>query len=160
MPAYAALPSSTCYGTLSLNGIAMQRAAWWVDLTPLYRGPDVRGSDRLLPGVTGVKAYPRRRTVTRHSLRLLISGQYDAAGAATALDPEEQLEAHVAWLNANLLHLTDVGDGTVPAVWTKLSGATITADVHVMPLPEPTFLPGALLRTTIELEDPAGALHL
>ena len=62
-----------------------------------------------------------------------------------------------------MFHLTDVeaDDGLVEAIWTKPSGGTVTADVHVLPPPDPTFAAdGTMMLTTIELVDVYAALHL
>lgn len=157
--AYAALPSASCLGTLTIAGVAMQRPAWYVELAPLWRTPDVRGSDRILPGVSGVRPYRRRRTVSRYSLPMLITGQYDRFGAVTA-DPEEGLAANQAYLMTAVLLPTNVGDGTRSAVWTPPGRSAITVDVHVLGIADPGFSAGALIRTTLELSVPGGDLHL
>lgn len=136
----------------------MQRAAWHVSLTPLLATPDARGSDRLLPGVAGVIPYRRRSTVTRYSLPFIVIGTYDRLGNMNA-DPEAGLDANIAWLNANLLLPTGAGDGTRVAVFTPRGLAAITADVHVLGIPEPYEL-GPVMRTTLEISAPRANLHL
>lgn len=50
----------------------------------LLDGPDVRGSDRLLPTAAGVKPYRRRATVSRRFLHLQIYGNAKRDGSATS----------------------------------------------------------------------------
>lgn len=157
--AYAALPEFSCLGTLSIDGVEMQRAAWYVELSPLWRTPDVRGGDRILPGVTGVRPYRRRRTVSRYSLPMIVTGQYDRFGLVTP-DPEAGLAANLAYLNANVLLPTNVGDGTRSATWVPPGQPAVVVDVHVLGISDPGFSPGALMRTTLELSVPRGDLHL
>lgn len=137
----------------------MQREAWYVELSPLWATPDVRGTDRILPGVAGVKAYRRRLTVTRYSLPFYITGQYDRLGNVTA-DPFSGLAANLAWLYDELLLPLTTGDGTQTAVWTPPGQSPITAAVHVLGIPEPSFNPAAVAVTTLELSVPGGDLHL
>lgn len=162
-PPWGGFPASDCYGTLSVNAVAMQRAPWHVKLTNLFRTPDQRGANRILPGVTGVRKYRKRSTETRYSLPFLITGQYDLANQRVVGDEDEwaaQLVENMAYLNANVLLPTNTGDGTVLAVWTPPGHAAVNAYVHVLTLPEPEGLPRVFLRTTLELEVPGGDLHL
>jgi len=93
----------------------------------------VRGEDRLLPLAAGVIPYLRRRTVTRHSLPMVIQGEVDENGVPYP-DVWAGLEANIAQLRASVVDPTGVGDGTRPASLVMPSGATRTADVHVLGL--------------------------
>ncbi len=157
--AYDALPAASCLGTLSIAGVAMQCPAWYVELSPLWRTPEVRGADRILPGVSGVRPYRRRVTVSRYSLPMVITGQYDRFGAVTA-DAEDGLAANLAYLMGAVLLPTNTGDGTRSAVFVPPGRSAVTADVHVLGISDPGFTVGALLRTTLELSVPGGDLHL
>lgn len=79
-------------GTLTINGVSMNRAAWMVGgdetgqggLLPLYYKLEKRGDNRLIPAAAGTVAYPKRVTETTHSLRLAVNGDVDLNGAETA----------------------------------------------------------------------------
>lgn len=126
-------------GNLTIDSIDMNRPAWAVigdergvgGLIQLWADFDVRGEDRLLPGVTGVIAYPRRMTAKRFDLRLIVVGDVDSAGAATA-DSLDGLQANLEYIRSNVLAPVVSQTGTRAAVLTMPSGATRTADIHVL----------------------------
>lgn len=151
---------TSCYGTLTISTVLLSGSAWCLpDLSSLWATPDVRGDDRLIPGVTGVKAYPRRLTASRYSLPMIVAGKYTRTGALNS-NWQAGLEANLAYLMANVLLPTGTGDGTRTCVWTLPSGATVTAAVHVYGFVSPQLFPGSLLRGTLELSAPHGDLHL
>lgn len=150
----------TCYGQLSIDGVSMHRLAWQIpDLSDLWKSPEIRGGDRLLPGVVGVKPYRRRKTVTRYSLPLLVNGHWDRFDVEVA-DPDGQLAVNMRYLLDVVALPTNVGDGTRPATVTWPDGEETTADVHVLGIPAGQLLPNAVLRTTLELSVPGGDLHI
>lgn len=155
-----------CYGSLAINGFELTGAGICVDVAPLWASPEVRGNNTLLPGVVGVAPEAYRVTETRHSLPLIANGHWThpagvaVAAGATNVELAAQLEENLAWLYANVV-LTDTATTvTQTAVWTLPSGSTVTAEVQVLRVPPGTLLPGALYRSTLELRDPGGALHL
>ena len=151
---------TSCHGSLAIDGVDLHTMAWCVpDLSALWGTPDVRGSDRLLPGSAGVIAYPRRRTVTRYSLPLLVNGHWDEDGIEHG-DPEAQLARNWAYLQDNLLDQPGTADGTRTAVWTLPDANVVVADVHVLGTAAPTIVAGTVLRTTLELSVPGGDLHI
>lgn len=144
-----------CTGTLTISGVSMNTPAWdCVDLTELWLGGDVRGSDRLLPGVPGVKAYKRRTTVTGYSLPMVLTGEVDRFGTVNG-DWWAGLEANIDYLRANVVDPTNLTDGTRAAVLTMPSGATRTADIHVLGLEKGTVLAGVML-ATLDISIPDG----
>lgn len=148
----------TRYGSLTIDGVNMITSAWMVtSLAPLYDDPDVRGDDRLLPGVTGVRAYRRRATVTRASLPFLVTGFVDRFDAVV-LNPYAQLDLNLLYLKTNVTLPTNTGNGTRTAVLTLPSGRTVTSDVHILGLVG-DLDSGALWRGTIEISDKTGAFH-
>lgn len=149
-----------CSGVLTIDGTLLNCAAWDItDLTPLWANFEIRGDDRVLPGVPGVIAYRRRMTVTAYSLNMFISGDVDRTGAPYG-DAWEGLEANVEYLRSHVAQPTNVGDGTRAGVLTMPSGATRTADVHVLGITTGEVSAAgskhALLRATLELSVPAG----
>lgn len=135
---------STVEGNLTLNGVPMKTHAWTCpDLTPLWMPTAIRGQDRIIPGAAGVIPHRRRKTVTVYSLDFRVAGISDmhgaivtGAGSATGNGPEEfaQLEYNLNYLRQNVIdpRTTPNPDGTVPGVLTMPSGATRTANVHVL----------------------------
>lgn len=151
------MPSPTRTEYLEIDGVPLPSDAWDVlSLLPLWHGPQVRGSDRLIPGAAGVKAYRRRATVTVRTLELVIYGHVDEDGNPN-VDVRAGLEANVAYLRANVADPTNVGDGTRTAVLHLPSGATRTADVHVVGFDLGEFGPTSV-RATLDLSIPSGAL--
>lgn len=155
-------------GTLSIDGVLLHTPAWDLpDLGELWFPAAVRGSDRVISGLTGVLPYQRRATVTTRSLRMIITGVVDREGAYYTgsgdirVDHQRGLQANIAYLRANVVDPTNVGDGTRTASLT-LPGAAedddpITAPVHVLGLTPGAKL-GPIQRCTLDLSFPEGAL--
>lgn len=155
----------TCYGELSIDGTELQGPAWCVDLALLFASPEVRGSNTVLPGVLGVAAEPYRITETRFSLPLWVNGHWDSAGTpvgggATPTELAAQLEENLAELYAAVVLGNTTTDVTQTAVWTLPSTATITAEIQCLRVPPGTMLAGSVFRSTLEIRNPLGDLHL
>lgn len=144
---------------LDIDGTPLATPAWEViagGLLPLLQGPDVRGSDRLLPGVPGVIAYKRRATVTKRVIPLVIFADTDVEGEPYA-DSMEGLVANIDYLRANVSDPTGVGDGTRTATLHLKDGSTRSGPVHV----EALELGGdddQGVRAVLQLSLPEGAL--
>lgn len=121
-----------CHGTLTVGGVSLTCPAWAVlDLWALWSQFSVRGEDRLLPGAAGVVPYKRRIEPVRFDLRFLVIGDVDEDGVPYP-DPVVGLETNLATLWTSVLQPTLTGDGTRAAVLTLPSGATRTANIHVL----------------------------
>lgn len=145
----------SCLGQFVINGVDMITPAWEVvDLTSLWLTPRVRGSDRLIPGINGVRPFKRRTTVTEHNLPFVVVGGFDQAGVALA-DPWAGLQANIDYLRLNVVDPTGVTDGTRVATLTMPSGAVRTADIHVLGM-----TPGErvkwIAKFTLDISIPAG----
>ena len=153
------LTYNTAAGDLTIGGVAMNGPAWKVlNLYELWQPANVRGSDRIIPGSTGVVAYPRRATVTVRSLQMLISGTHDRTGASVA-DKYEGLQANVDYLLSNVVVPTGATDGTRSAVLTMPDGTTRTEPVHVLGLELGDLsLDGAWTKAVLELSIPTGRI--
>lgn len=131
---------STVEGNLVLNDVPMKTYAWTCpDLTPLWMPSAVRGTDRILPGASGVIAYRRRKTITQYALDFRVSGisdQYGEIVAGTGNGPEEfeQLEYNLDYLRQNVIdpRTSPNPDGTIYGELTMPSGDVRTAYVHVL----------------------------
>lgn len=153
------MPTPSQEEYLDIDGVALAiDGAWeWLDLSPLWEGADKRGSDRLVPGATGVVPYPRRATVSRRAINGYIYGFKDYNGVAFS-DVRVGLEANIAFLQENIEEPPNpLGDGTRLATLHLPSGATKTGDVHVEKLRIAAFGPAAA-KAVLELSIPSGAL--
>lgn len=136
-----ALEGYDCDGSLTIGGISMNRPAWAIQgdetgqggFIRLWSWFDVRGEDRIVPGAAGVVPFPRRITVTRHDLRILITGDVDETGAVNA-DPLVGLEENISYIVTNVVNPVVSSTGTRAATLTMPSGSTRTANIHVMGL--------------------------
>lgn len=131
-PASGRLCPDLSLGTLVISGVELvDTFAWSVtDLRPLLDSADVRGADRILPGVTGVIAYQRRATVTKVTLPMVISGFTDRAGSIY-FDPFLGFEINVAYLQNNVVAPLGTNPGTRPATLTLPDTSTRTGNVTV-----------------------------
>lgn len=154
------LTQNSAAGGLSIGGVNMMCPAWEVlNLLVLWSPAIQRGSDRVLPGAAGVVARPRRDTVTRHSLQLLIVGDVDRTGSTNS-DLFEGLQANIDYLRANVVAPTGTGDGTRSAVLTMPDASTRTEAVHVTALTLGEFRgDGAWVRAVLEVSIPSGRIQ-
>ena len=145
-------------GSLTISGLNLSVGPAYLtpNLWALYATWDVRGSDRLLPGVNGVIPYRRRITVTTQTVELLISGHTSYTGAAVS--------PRTLCLEQNITHLRDVivvpppaHPGTRPATLVLPSGASLTGAVHVVRF-EPGEVIAGWMQATLTLSIPGGRL--
>lgn len=120
------------------------------DISPLLGSGDVRGSDRILPGVPGVKPYPRRRTVTEYSLDLFVDGSFDDDGSHNA-DPRTAVYDHLEYLIGELVDPPAGADGTRAGTLHLPDGSTRTADVTVVGIDVTATVGPASLRCVLVL---------
>jgi hypothetical protein len=156
-------------GTLTISSISMNptNGAWAVigdeqgrgGLVHLWSKFDVRGEDRLLPTATGVIAYPRRITVTRCDLRLLIVGDIIGQTSAPASDSIEGLAANIEYLRAQILAPVVSSTGTRAATLTVPGQSNRTANIHVLGMVTQSYqlgICGALAVCTLQISIPGG----
>lgn len=125
------LTFNSAAGGLTIAGIDL--CTTWVrvlNLVDLWLPADQRGSDVVIPGSSGVKARPRRDTVTRRSLRLQIDGGVTYTGATTG-DAFERLAINIDYIRSAIVAPPGGSSGTRSAVLTMPDGTTRTEDVHV-----------------------------
>lgn len=123
---------STALGELVIDGVTMHCAAWDCNnVQLLWQTPAVRGADRLMPGLPGVRAYRRRFTVTTFAAQLVITGAVDHLGVPYD-DAIVGLEENIAYLRANAADPPADGTPTRPA--TLLMPSTVLRTSPVTPL--------------------------
>lgn len=155
-------------GNLTIGSIDMNRPAFAVigdergegGLLKLWMEFAVRGEDRILPSATGVIAYPRRMTATRFDLRLLVAGDVDQTGAPTA-DSLIGLETNLEYIRSNVLAPVVSSTGTRAATLLMPSGATRTANIHVLGVQTQSYgfaagCGGAIWVGTLQISIPSG----
>lgn len=150
------MPLITSSEYLEISSIPLHTPAWRVrNLYVLLTGPDVRGSDRILPGANGEKVFRRRVAASTRTLELVILGHKDQDGNINA-DAHVGLEANLAYLRANLLAPPTASPWTRPAVLHLTGGGTLSANVHVLPPLDVGYATRAVMRATLDIRIPAG----
>jgi hypothetical protein len=153
-------------GNLTIGGIDMNRPAFAIiadergegGFVQLWADFDVRGEDRLLPSATGVIAYPRRITVRRMDFRLLVVGDVDQAGTPV-VNTKVGLQNNLEYIRANVLAPVVSATGTRAATLLMPSGATRSADIHVLGVVTQSYgfgACGAIWVGTLQISIPAG----
>lgn len=145
---------------LEIDGVPFSTPAWeTTEASDLWSSADVRGSDVLVPGATGVRAYPRRPTVTSATVELAVVGDVRWDGVPYD-DVRVGLATNCRHLEALTSRLTTAADGTRLAVLHYAPGSPVDdrrGRVHVLRLrfvrKGPMFATGQL-----ELSIPAGYL--
>lgn len=156
-------------GTLTISTISMNPAngAWGVlgdesgrgGLIHLWYKFDVRGEDRILPSATGVIAYPRRMTVTRCDLRLLIVGDVIGQTGVSASNSIEGLATNIEYIRTNILAPVVSATGTRAATLTVPGQSTRSADIHVLGMNIQSYqlgICGAIAVATLQISIPGG----
>lgn len=140
---------------LECNSLPLSTPGWRiVNLPSVLRGPNVRGTDRIIPLLSGSRPYLRRRAATIIPLNLVIFGDEDHEGTPYA-DPLDGVISNLLFLRAQIFDPTETGDGT--RLWTlRLPDAsTLTASCHTGPLLATMDTP-TVYRATADLSIPAG----
>ena len=158
-------------GGLTIGSVDMQNqyGAWGIcgdatgrgGLLHLWSEFDVRGEDRLLPSVTGVIAYPRRVTVTKMDLRLMVVGDVDGQTGAAATDAIETLAANMEYLRANVVAPVVSSTGTRAATLEIPGQSNRTANIHVLKMVTQSYMlapgcQGAITINTLQISIPSG----
>jgi hypothetical protein len=141
---------------LMIDGLPLSTPAWETDtLDDLLATPEMRGDDILVPYGDGVRAQPRRPTVTKATISLQVVGDVAPDGTPqTSVRTGLRLNVEaLAWLAGRE---GVAADGTRLAEL-HLSDATRTGRLHVLRIrfvrKGPMFATGQM-----ELSIPAGAL--
>ncbi|GIV00841.1 MAG: hypothetical protein KatS3mg014_2456 [Actinomycetota bacterium] len=150
----------TCNGGLVFDAFGPYPAidllngkAWCaLDTSDLWK-QEVRGEDRIVPGLEGSRPYPRLRAAVTMQFPLVVVGARDPSGALFA-NPVAGLAANLAFLRDNLEAPVSVGDGTRPLTWTRPDGVVLRAQVHVVPPLEHRIGPGATCRAVLTISVP------
>lgn len=154
------LPGVPTYG--ELNGVLLETYAWRTVGTgydELLSTPSLRGIDLIMHGARGRRPYPRIIDATVVSIPMLISGQHDQDGVATA-NPRAALLDHRDYLRANLglAEDGDPDDGTVPFVFHRDDLPDWAGDVTFLGLNGWTTLGRSDAMVRLDLSIPDGEL--
>jgi hypothetical protein len=141
---------------LVIDGLPLSTPAWTTtEMSDLLSTPEVRGDDLLVPYGDGVRAYPRRPTVTRASITLAVVGDTKPDGTPH-VSYREGLRLNIealSWL-AGRDGLDEHGTRLAEL---HLEGATRSGRVHVLRMRFTRRGP-AYAEGQMELSIPAGAL--
>lgn len=142
-------------GRLVINGVDLHCPGWAVlDVRELWvQSPNYRGSNVIIPGAAGERAYPRRRDAAVYSLRMVISGVVDDVGNEYS-DPWVGLEANLAMLRP-AIEPPNPPTKTRAATLTTPGGTVLNADVQPLGIRLGEG-PGPVFRALFELGVPAG----
>lgn len=144
------------HGQLTINSIPLMCPAWRVqNLQVLKSAAEVRGTDVIIPGVSGVKARRRRPTATEHSLEMLIKGQVNWAGSNYA-NAVQGVTSNVNYLKYYVVEPPTTTAGTRTAVLTDADGTTSTQPVHVTGFQIGKFEGKGVWRAVMDISIPAG----
>lgn len=145
-------------GSLTISGIPMNTWGWNI-LEPrdLLVTVAVRGTDRLIPGVPGLRPYRRRVTATPHSLPMVISGLHTIDGTPVTDHNARiaQLKDHLAYLMDNVVAPVPTMEGTRTAVLTLPGEEVRTAAIHVLGITPGTWY-SVILTATLDISIPGG----
>lgn len=151
--AYADVPVER----LEIDGVPLNCAGWThTNLWALWAGATTRGTDRIIPGATGILSKPRRATAARLQLAVEIFGHIAWDGTPYA-DHRLGLWTNVDHLRTNVTDPVTTGDGTRTGVLYLPDGSTLTGPVTVEGF-QLGDSEGVVLTSTIDLTIPAGAL--
>lgn len=153
---------SMCEGALSIDTNSLQTPAWWaLDLPQAWYYGQRRAGSRNLPGVSGSRAYRRRRTGTEFKFRMVFGGKYTALGDTASEHghtPGEQLYQNWTLFQAAVV-VDPGGDGTRTSTLTTPTGVQYTWPVQVLDcLPGQTDITDddAVMRASLVLFVPRG----
>lgn len=139
---------------LEIASTPLATPAWRItDLTPLWSSANLRGADRILP-LAGVRALPRRATVTQVTLPMVIFGDRDRTNTPYS-NARDGLRQNLDALHAAVVDPPGGATGTRTAIWHQAGGATETVALHVLGLVVGRFSPGAV-RASLQLSIPTG----
>lgn len=149
------MPVITATEYLEIAGVPLATPAWRiVDLSAMFIGPALRGTDRLIPAAAGVKPYRRRATVTTKPFPMVIFGAKNQEGVANA-NVRVGLLTNIEYLRTNVIDPLATGNGTRTVIWRRADGTTRTAQAHVLPLELGPLGPTAV-RAVLTLSIPTG----
>lgn len=131
---HAPLHVNTRTGKLTISGISMHGPAWNVlDCMPLWLPQSTRGTNVVIPGAAGTRAYPIRLHEARHSLEMAITGWADRNGVLTN-DPWVGLQANIEYLRANIEAPPAAPTATRTATLLMPDGTSRSANIQVVSL--------------------------
>jgi hypothetical protein len=146
-------------GDLVIDEFALNTVAWRVEnLYEWWLPATQRGNDKIRPGVDGVFAVRRRKTATRRTLQMFISGEVDAFGVPYD-NPFEGLSTNLYLFEVNLVDPVATPDGTRTALLTLPNGNQRGGPVHVLGMEVSDITPTSrYCHAVIDVSIPGGSL--
>ncbi len=146
-------------GDLTIDSFELNTAAWRVEnLYEWWLPATQRGNDKIRPGVDGVFAVRRRKTATRRTLQMFISGEVDAFGVPYD-NPFNGLSTNLFAFEVNLVDPVTTGNGTRTALLTLPNGNQRGGPVTVLGMEISDITPTSrYCHATIDISIPGGSL--
>lgn len=146
-------------GDLVIDEFALNTVAWRVEnLYEWWLPATQRGNDKIRPGVDGVFAVRRRKTATRRTLQMFISGEVDAFGVPYD-NPFNGLSTNLFAFEVNLVDPVTTGNGTRTALLTLPNGNQRGGPVTVLGMEISDIKPTSrFCYATIDISIPGGSL--
>jgi hypothetical protein len=146
-------------GDLTIDSFELNTAAWRVEnLYEWWLPATQRGNDKIRPGVDGVFAVRRRKTATRRTLQMFISGEVDAFGVPYD-NPFNGLSTNLFAFEVNLVDPVTTGNGTRTALLTLPNGNQRGGPVTVLGMEISDIKPTSrFCYATIDISIPGGSL--
>ena len=146
-------------GDLTIDSFELNTAAWRVEnLYEWWLPATQRGNDKIRPGVDGVFAVRRRKTATRRTLQMFISGEVDAFGVPYD-NPFNGLSTNLFAFEVNLVDPVTTGNGTRTALLTLPNGNQRGGPVTVLGMEISDIKPTSrYCYATIDISIPGGSL--
>lgn len=88
-----------------LGSVTMQadRFVFATSLWVLFGSGDMRGSDKVIPGVPGTRPLPRRPTSSQYTIPITVVGELTSTNTASTLDPTDQAARNLTYLVGTLV---------------------------------------------------------
>jgi len=144
---------------LAINSIPLATYGWELSVGetwPLLDMPQIRGSNRLIPGAAGMKPYLRRADETRYVFpNFWVYGSVDEDNTPYS-DPFEGLLTNIEYLRENVALPKSTGDGTYAVVWTRPGALdNLQSTCHVTAF-EQKLITASTALFTLEISVPSG----
>jgi len=156
----AYLPRNTArHGKYVINSVELHgpTSTWCriLNLETFRDGPELRGSDVLIPGLQGAKARRRRATATEHALVMVLAGDVDHADEPYG-DFTEGLASNLNYLHANVIDPPTTTAGTRSSTFTDWAGDASTKPIHVLGFHITEKWNDGLIKAVLDISIPGG----
>lgn len=152
------VPVATFTEYIAIDGVPLSSPAWVTeDISSLIDGPDVRGTDLVVPARAGQVARRRVLDARTVNLPIVVYGGVDSAGVEQT-DAREGLQSNLDQLKLIFSPVTTTVDGTRLLEWVR-PGEVRSARVHISPAVSMRSLGPTAVRMVASITIPGGVLR-